>query len=163
MAKAGPVHEAQRRDILRCDEHLEAAKAERVESPTGDQPQRLGRDTVATRRRNQTASELAHPMFAQHHHHLAEVGVAEKVGDDEIEQTTVSSALLEIPDDPRAVGRWKRRHPQRRRWILAERVGRVEVLDPERAQNEGPADEGRLRVGDGRIDRVQSTRRAISP
>ena len=64
-----------------------------------------------------------------------------------------SPAVLEVLDDPRAVGRWKRRHPERRRGILAELVGSVEVLDPERAQNERRTDEGWLRVGDGRIDR----------
>jgi hypothetical protein len=163
VAKAGPVHEAQGRDILRCDEHLEAAKAERAEGPAGDEPHRLGRDTAATRRRNQAAPELAHPVFAHRQHHLAEVGVAEKVGDDEIEQTAVFPALFEILDDPRAVGPWKRRHPKHRSWILAELVGSVEVLDPERAQNERPTDEGWLRVGDGRIDRNHSRRRTVSP
>jgi len=133
VAKAGPVHEAQCRHILRCDEHLEAAKAERDKGPTRDQAHRFGRDTAATRRRNQTAPELAHPMLVQYHHHLTEVGVGVEVGDDEVEQTAVSPELLEILDDTRAVGRWQRRHRHHRRWILAELVGSVEVLDPERA------------------------------
>src|SRR4051794_3251972 len=59
VAKAGPVHKAQCRHILRCHEHLEAAKAEGVKSPTGDERHRFGRDAAAMRRRNQTAPELA--------------------------------------------------------------------------------------------------------
>ena len=77
MAKAGPVHEAQRGGILLRDEHLEAAEAERAEGPAGDEVHRFGRDTAATRRRNETAPELAHPVVADRHHHLAEVAVAD--------------------------------------------------------------------------------------
>ena len=150
-AKAGALREAQRGDVLRRDEHLEAAEAERLDRPLRQKSQRLGGDPAATGRRNDTAAELTHPMFAEHSHHLTEVGVVYSVGDHEMKQPAFPTALLEVVRDTRAVGGRQRRNPVGCRRILTELERCIEVVGSERAQSERRAGERGVRVGDGHV------------
>ena len=151
-AKACAFCEPQGRDVLWGDEHLEATETECSQRPLGEQAQRLGRDPTATRRGNDPAAELAHPMFEEHCDDLTEVGVTDVVGDDEMQQPAFDPALLEVLRDTRALGGRQRLNPDGGGRILTELERRVEVVRSKWAQRERRACEWGLRIWDGVVD-----------
>jgi len=81
--------------------------------------------------------------------YLAQVGIADAIGDHEVEHASAASLGLVEADDSRSIRRGKRIDPASCRGVLAYLIRNVEVVDPKRSQNESLGRKRRLGIRDG--------------
>jgi len=152
--KAHSFSETKGGRVLLRHEHLKAAKVELPRAPIGEHTESFGGDPSTSSLGNDPTPKLAHLMLTHHDHDFAKVRIRRYVGNHEVEQFIVRPVLLKVVDNASRILCRQGRHPERRRRIPTKLHGVVEVLLPERTEDEGRTLQLWLWIGNHRGDRT---------